>query len=372
MSRLRALILLASLLTPLVTPSTVIAVTYGDSAIDQSQFPEVVGIYAWDEDDGTYSSACTGTLISQTEVLTAAHCVRNRDHLLVNVGAVTEDDWNPVGVIASWYSSRYSESRFANDIGLLKLVRDAGVPRVAKIAKSFTPRRSTRYVLAGFGVDQNKDARGLRYATLVPQDAAARRYFGSGFNPRTTLGAGRFIRAEGVYAGACNGDSGGPLFLRSSTNVRTVVGVVSYGARDCDDRVPTVFSRVSYYRKMIDDGRRFLSARTVSPPAPLSIAATRTNSQYVLEYSLNATTADGFFIRSFCVKVNGAAATGSQVTGDGYLIPYSIQDGCFYNSSSYELTGGRIVLLSSIRGATIEITAMDELRRTASTSLTAG
>jgi len=72
------------------------------------------------------------------------------------------------------------------------------------------------------------------------------------------------------------------------------------------------------------------------------------------------------------VKVNGAAATGSQVTGDGYLIPYSIQDGCFYNSSSYELTGGRIVLLSSIRGATIEITAMDELRRTASTSLTAG
>lgn len=340
------------------------AVTYGDPVVDAGQFPEVVEIASYDGSTGEYYSTCTGTLISQTEVLTAAHCVRNKEHLLVNVGALSVDDWNPVGVVASWYSGRYSEARFANDIGLLRLVRDAGVPRVAKLARSFTPGRSTRYVLAGYGYDQNGDSRGLMSAVLVPQDKAAGRYFGRSFNAKTTLGAGKFISSEGVYSGACNGDSGGPLFVRSDSRPRTVVGIVSYGASDCDERAPTVFSRVSYYLPTISSGRKFLSARAAEPLAPLVLTTEKVPGSNRPQLKLTATTAAGRFIRSFCLKIDGVPVTSSDAAGDFGLIPYRPEDGCFYNNDEYSLSGGTVTLGSSSAARVVEVTVMDELRRT--------
>lgn len=340
------------------------AVTYGEPVVDAGQFPEVVEIASYDGDSGEYFSMCTGTLISQTEVLTAAHCVRNKEHLLVNVGALSADDWNPVGVVASWYSGRYSDAKFANDIGLLRLVRDAGVTRVAKLARSFTPTRSTRYVLAGYGYDQNEDSRGLLSAVLVPQDKAAGRYFGRSFNPKTTLGAGKFIPAEGVYSGACNGDSGGPLFVKSDARPRTVIGVVSYGASGCNEKAPTVFSRVSYYLPTISSGRKFLAARAAEPLAPLVLTAEKVPSSYRTELRLTATTAAGRFIRSFCLKIDGVPVTSANAAGDFDLIPYVPEDGCFYNNDEYSLSGGTVTLASSTATRVVEVTVMDELRRT--------
>ena len=358
------------LLSGAVHPAEVAAVTYGEPVVDASEFPEVVEIASYDGSTGEYFSVCTGTLISQTEVLTAAHCVRNKDHLLVNVGALGVDDWNPVGVVASWYSGRYSQAKFANDIGLLRLVRDAGVSRVAKLAKSFSPKRSTKYVLAGYGYDQNEDERGLLAADLVPQDKAAARYFGKSFNPRTTLGAGRYIRGEGVYSGACNGDSGGPLFVKGASLPRAVVGVVSYGAVGCNERAPTVFSRVSYYLPTIASGRKYLSARAAEPLAPLGLTAEKVTGSYRPQVKLTATTAAGRFIRSFCIKVDGVAVTSSVATGDVDLIPFAPEDGCFYNDDSFDLSGGVVSFASSTATRTVEITVMDELRRTTVTTLT--
>ncbi|MFM9132833.1 MAG: hypothetical protein ACKORY_09030 [Actinomycetota bacterium] len=52
------------------------------------------------------------------------------------------------------------------------------------------------------------------------------------------------------------------------------------------------------------------------------------------------------------------------------LIPYAPEDGCFYNDDSFDLSGGVVSFTSSTAARTVEITVMDELRRTAVTSLT--
>lgn len=60
-------------------------------------------------------------------------------------------------------------------------------------------------------------------------------------------------------AGACKGDSGGPLFNTTFTNeeVRSYqVGIVSFGAtqKSCGNpELPTVFTRVDQYLKWIEE-----------------------------------------------------------------------------------------------------------------------
>ncbi|MFM9132834.1 MAG: trypsin-like serine protease, partial [Actinomycetota bacterium] len=100
---------------------------------------------------------------------------------------------------------------------------------------------------------------------------------------------GRYIRGEGVYSGACNGDSGGPLFVKGASLPRAVVGVVSYGAVGCNERAPTVFSRVSYYLPTIASGRKYLSARAAEPLAPLALTAEKVTGSYRPQVKLTAT-----------------------------------------------------------------------------------
>ena len=44
---------------------------------------------------------------------------------------------------------------------------------------------------------------------------------------------------------ACSGDSGGGLFIEDSSHTWHLLGIVSYGARDCGNGLPGVYTRVS-------------------------------------------------------------------------------------------------------------------------------
>ena len=68
------------------------------------------------------------------------------------------------------------------------------------------------------------------------------------------LASGRYIKAEGIYAGGCNGDSGGPL-IGIINGKPMLVGLTSWGsAQGCDRGKPTIFTRISYYLKNISNG----------------------------------------------------------------------------------------------------------------------
>jgi secreted trypsin-like serine protease len=161
-------------------------------------------------------------------------------------------------VNAAWRNPRYSAKKIVNDIGILKLTTP--VTNIAPIALPTTAMNAKitklkNYTLYGWGVDQNGvEATFLRTAKIPNQDAAAKKSMSKlGYSSTTMLAAGQYIKSERIYAGACNGDSGGPL-TTVVDGVEVIIGVTSWGMRECDLGKPSIFSRVTYFLKDIKFG----------------------------------------------------------------------------------------------------------------------
>ena len=54
---------------------------------------------------------------------------------------------------------------------------------------------------------------------------------------------------------ACSGDSGGGLFIRDTSDTWHLLGIVSYGAKECGNGIPGVYTRVSSFLQWISNTR---------------------------------------------------------------------------------------------------------------------
>ncbi len=267
-----ALILPALALSAMVPLAPSSAVTYPNEISGAGTlFPYVASLWYSEDEGDTWDQFCSGTLIKADLILTAAHCARdaalNSDLMFAaQVGSdyydaeVESDNWIPIR--AEWWNPRYSKNSYANDIGLMLLEGSASVPTLplptSKQVISIASIKS--YTLYGWGVDQNGDNPAvLQSAVLTDQAGAAKQYFKSTFNPSTMIAAGSYNKVERIYAGACSGDSGGPLiaFVKGKP---ILAGVTSFGADNCDKGKPTVFAKVSYFLKDIAAGESRIRA----------------------------------------------------------------------------------------------------------------
>ena len=256
------------------------AVVSGEYVIDpMAEAPWAISIWVTvdgSEDNGPQFN-CSGTLYKSQFVLTAAHCFQGiKGTFYIEYGADTLGKGKKYPIDAYWVSPRYNRSSIVNDIAVAHLLVPIMLAKYPKLDTSATTgKTNAKAILYGWGSDQNGEITGdLRRSTLTFQSTGASAYFGKGFNLNTNISAGKYIAKEKIYTAACHGDSGGPLILGTAANP-TIAGVVSYGpAESCNFKVPTVFSKVSYYKADIATAENYSMARaksqSLAPPMNLT------------------------------------------------------------------------------------------------------
>jgi hypothetical protein len=224
---------------------------------------------------GTF--ACSGTLISPTVVMTAAHCVyeeRNDGNLIgiaqpsdisVRVGSTNVLDptlGTVAGVVAVLPQPRYrwDGGRHRHDVALLAL--DRPLPETPATLAEQAPTAGEPLLIAGYGQTSTKDRSGpsvLREAAIDAADPASCKLVSERFDPAWLFCGAASTDPAQPGGTACFGDSGGPAFASENTADNVVVeGVVSYGTRDCE------FSRT--YLVLVSSERGFIDKALATAP----------------------------------------------------------------------------------------------------------
>lgn len=233
-------------------------------------------------------SICTGSFLSSTWFLTAAHCVTVRDSAfsprLDSTGlprfSVSQSldqrsrdvDKTAVAikkiVIAPGFATGSGENAgyAEHDIALLKLAAPFRfavnnvyfpIPTTPRFEKPWVwPNRCVS--VAGWGhteekltgiVPEQSEAKRLQEMDVMIWDDAdcaqpafwpkrASHHFCAGFKT--------------LAKNACKGDSGGPLVMRDSPTGFSLIGVLSAGPRSCPGNKPNLYTRVSAHYDWID------------------------------------------------------------------------------------------------------------------------
>jgi secreted trypsin-like serine protease len=239
-----------------------------------SDAPFMISLWNYDPDTLVRTQRfCSGVMLDQVTFLTAAHCLKDNSNTVVIKNQNNQWERGETLMIYKYVlHPRYSALTTQNDIavGIVNFkARDTQNILSSTLADQTFSKKST--YIYGWGLDQNQDDSGyLRRAKLNDFTNQGKKYFPKSFNSKTMIAAGSYNANERVFSGACYGDSGGPLISSNSKGL-SVIGITSFiKGPDCDLRVPTIFTRVSYYKDFISKTRKelledFKNDETVSP-----------------------------------------------------------------------------------------------------------
>jgi V8-like Glu-specific endopeptidase len=164
---------------------------------------------------------CSGVVLAQDLVMTAAHCLEPKGGGIPVEGFVSEVrvHGESVAEVVPHPDFRKAE-RFVGDIALVKLKQPLPAGFVPALLQARTVKEGDRVIVGGFGTADQKD----QYATLR-----------SGVLVVVSTYIGMFYIRDVPHGGprlaACHGDSGGPVF--TYRGLIALVGIMVGGEGDC-------------------------------------------------------------------------------------------------------------------------------------------
>jgi hypothetical protein len=193
-----------------------------------SDFEAVGAIVVLDRRGDILASFCSGTLIDDSTVLTAAHCVDTLFEAVVMgwtdfefvIGTsihTPSGAWERLAITAALSHPDWDPSEDINDIALLRLEGPSDVATPALLSQDIDPTewlgQDITYVGWGYADDTNTDTSGIKRTVDVPVVAVEDSVF---------------ITHGEDNQNVCYGDSGGAAFLTDETGQRRLAGVNAY------------------------------------------------------------------------------------------------------------------------------------------------
>ncbi|XP_012942852.1 trypsin-1 [Aplysia californica] len=233
------------------------------------EYPWMVVVY--DQKNGFL---CGGSIIDESTILTAGHCVSNPNSqrkevpsapsdMVIYSGSskVTFDSPPPPGLHTNSASKITVHEKYningdlENDIAIIKLSKPLTFDRcqrpVCLVDGSKTPQEASGCKTMGWGVTSNgRDAKSpddMFWTTVnIATDLTCRDEYGG---DSTTFCAG------GNNKDSCKGDSGGPLVCKEADGRYYQYGIVSAGPENQCGIVPGLYTRVSAFLSWISSHR---------------------------------------------------------------------------------------------------------------------
>jgi len=267
-----ALLLLCTSLACLVLGSSALSIAEGTGDVGH---PRIVGgqeatphQFPWQASlqyrilgVGLFSHRCGATVVDQTHIVCAAHCIDGvtERHLRVVAGIhnliplIPESSKQTRKVSRMWQHSAFDKFNFTHDVSVLELDEPLEFNEFVKplqlAEQGQAPKGGTECINSGWGVtDDGRTADKLQYVTLniVDHEECNVDYEG---------GVDDGMVCAGGMKGPCQGDSGGPLVCPGGEDGGDyLAGIVSFGVVPCGQPFyPGVFTGVGHYREWIEE-----------------------------------------------------------------------------------------------------------------------
>uniref|UniRef100_A0A2P2HYT0 CLIP domain-containing serine protease n=1 Tax=Hirondellea gigas TaxID=1518452 RepID=A0A2P2HYT0_9CRUS len=248
---------------------------YGGTAAVMASHPWLAAIMYTRGSHGQSSIQCSGALINDRYVVTAAHCLDTRETANMKLSSVVLGEWDastdpdcvhgvctdPVlkfgvaeAVIHPQYNKRF---RYASDIALLRLNAKVTFSKFVKPLclppLQLTPEMvavGAPTTVAGWGATRtHKSSNVLQEVTLnIANPYTCKRIFPRYFDvngPQICIGGNS-------GEDTCKGDSGSPVVQTTSSGYQYLLAVTSYGSPTCGrEDYPAVYTSVAHYVKWI-------------------------------------------------------------------------------------------------------------------------
>jgi secreted trypsin-like serine protease len=184
--------------------------------------------------DPIRSQFCGGTLIQNTVVVTAAHCIDNSivqsDPARVNIVAGTKvysSGGERIAVKSIFVHPKWDHNTNDYDVAVLLLAAPSQLGRPIQLA-SIVPSPGTVTLVSGWGTTSfqgsgSASLRAARIPIVATSDCNATLSYDNSITPRMICGG----KEEGGVD-SCQGDSGGPMVIGTLNNEQ-LVGIVSWG-----------------------------------------------------------------------------------------------------------------------------------------------